>query len=171
MAEKKEKKAEKVAEKTTEKPAEKPAETPAVAKAEATDAPAAKPAKSDDFSASFEAKKRGKPVKQNVTDPEELSIDFEEDGKIVRKGIKKEILSKGAWTTVAYLFQDLNRKKNEFGNPKVSITRYKKVNKIYQFQKEFTLSSSVQAKQFIDAIQKWITDGSLPVSAEGEEEG
>jgi hypothetical protein len=142
----------------------------------ATAAPAAtdKPAKSDDFgagfSSGFEAKKRGKPVKQNVTDPDELSIDFEEDGKVVRKGIKKEVLSKGAWVTVAYLFQDLNRKKEIWGPPKCSITRYKKAKGIYQFQKEFTLSSAVQAKQFVDAVQKWLTDGSFPVSAETEEE-
>ena len=182
MAEKKETKS-----KTTEKAkalAEKAVEAvakPAVAPAEAAKpaeaaAPAAadKPAKSDDFgagfSSGFEAKKRGKPVKQNVTDPDELSIDFEEDGKVVRKGLKKEVLSKGAWVTVAYLFQDLNRKKEIWGPPKCSITRYKKAKGIYQFQKEFTLSSAVQAKQFVDAVQKWLTDGSFPVGTETEEE-
>jgi hypothetical protein len=151
-------------------PAEKLADAAKPADAPVTD----KPAKSDDFGAGFtsgfEAKKRGKPVKQNVTDPDELSIDFEEDGKVVRKGIKKEVLSKGAWVTVAYLFQDLNRKKEIWGAPKCSITRYKKAKGIYLFQKEFTLSSAVQAKQFVDAVQKWLTDGSFPVGAETEEE-
>ena len=187
MAEKKETKtkakelAEKAAEKlAAAKPADKPAvaakpAAPAVAEAaKPADAAAEKPAKSDDFgagfSSGFEAKKRGKPVKQNVTDPDELSIDFEEDGKVVRKGLKKEVLSRGAWVTVAYLFQDLNRKKEIWGPPKCSITRYKKAKGIYQFQKEFTLSSAVQAKQFVDAVQKWLSDGSFPVGAETEEE-
>jgi hypothetical protein len=157
---------------TTDKPAS--IDQPAASTIDATTSAADKPAKSDDFSSGFtsgfEAKKRGKPVKQNVTDPDELSIDFEEDGKVVRKGLKKEVLSKGAWVTVAYLFQDLNRKKEIWGPPKCSITRYKKAKGIYQFQKEFTLSSAVQAKQFVDAVQKWLTDGSLPVGAETEEE-
>ena len=176
MAEKKAAKATKTVEKAKELAA-KAVEAAVVAEPTAADVPATVEAakegiaaKSADFSSGFESKKRGKPVKQNVTEPDELSIDFEEDGKVVRKGIKKEVLSKGAWVTVAYLFQDLNRKKEIWGPPKVSITRYKKVNKIYQFQKEFTLSSSVQAKQFIDAIQKWITDGSLPIGTETEGE-
>src|SRR5262252_5307187 len=100
-----------------------------------------------------------------------MGIDFEEDGRLVKRGVKKELLSKGAWVTVMYLFQDLNRKSGEFGPPKISIARYKKSNKIYQFQKEFTLSSAAQVKQVVEVLQKWIADGSLPTgTAESEEE-
>lgn len=181
MAEKKGEEKKATAAKAAPKAEEKAAKETPKAEAPKTDGAKTESAKSDfepsaksDFEpADSKAKpgsKRGKPVKQNVTEPDELSIDFEEEGKIVRKGLKKEVLSKGAWVTVVYLFQDLNRKKNEFGPPKVSITRYKKFNKVYQFQKEFTLSSAAQAKQFVETIQKWLSDGSLPADAGGGEE-
>ena len=41
---------------------------------------------------------------------DELTIHYEEDGKILRKELAKEVLSKGSWTTIMYLYQDLDRK-------------------------------------------------------------
>jgi hypothetical protein len=124
----------------------------------------------DDLSAGS-SKKRAKPVQQNIGEVENLSVDMEEDGKLVRKGIKKEVLaSKGAWATVMYLFQDLDRKKGEFGAPKVSVVRYKKSNKVYLFQKEFTFGSTAQAKLFSETVLKWLDEGVLPKNSESEEE-
>lgn len=153
--------------------------SPAAAAPAAPAAPAAAPAvpaaptaaAGDDFSSGFQSARRGRPVKQNVTDPNELSLDFEEDGKLVRKTIKKVVMAKGAWVRVVYLYQDLNRKKNEFGPLKVSVALYKKAKSIYQFQKEFSFSSAVMAKQVAEIIQGWLADGSLPLAAEGDEEG
>ena len=44
---------------------------------------------------------------------DELTIHYEEDGRVVRKEIAKEVLSKGAWTTIMFLYQDLDRKTDE----------------------------------------------------------
>jgi hypothetical protein len=156
-------------ESATDKKGSAVAPEPAAPAAAAPLAPAA--TAGDDFSAGFQSARRGRPVKQNVTDPNELSLDFEEDGKLVRKTIKKVVMAKGAWVRVVYLYQDLNRKKNEFGALKVSVALYKKAKSIYQFQKEFSFSSAAMAKQAAEIIQAWIADGSLPLAAEGEDEG
>ena len=57
---------------------------------------------------------------------DELTIHYEEDGKILRKEVAKEVLSKGSWATIMYLYQDLDRKTEEYGKQKVSIRRYQK---------------------------------------------
>ena len=57
---------------------------------------------------------------------DELTIHYEEDGKVLRKEVAKEVLSKGAWATIMYLYQDLDRKTGEYGPRKISIRRYQK---------------------------------------------
>ena len=36
---------------------------------------------------------------------DELTIHYEEDGKVLRKQIAKEVLSKGSWTTIMFLYR------------------------------------------------------------------
>ena len=57
---------------------------------------------------------------------DELTIHYEEDGRVLRKEVAKEVLSKGSWATIMYLYQDLDRKTGEYGQQKVSIRRYQK---------------------------------------------
>ena len=46
---------------------------------------------------------------------DELTIQYEEDGQVLRKQLDKEVLSKGSWTTIMFLYQDLDRKTGEHG--------------------------------------------------------
>ncbi|MFH1566959.1 MAG: hypothetical protein ABIL09_03100, partial [Gemmatimonadota bacterium] len=57
---------------------------------------------------------------------DELTIQYEEDGQVLRKQLAKEVLSKGSWTTIMFLYQDLDRRTGDYGAPKVSIRRYQK---------------------------------------------
>jgi len=63
-----------------------------------------------------------------ATDVDELTIDYTEDGQLVSKQLDKIILTKGAWSTILYRFQDWDRKKEEYGPEKYSIRRYQKRN-------------------------------------------
>ena len=84
---------------------------------------------------------------------DELSIEWQdENGTLVRKQIEKEVLTRGSWTTIMYLFQELDRKTEEFNPPKVSIRRYQKRSGSFREQSKFTISSG---KQIIDVLQKW----------------
>ena len=89
---------------------------------------------------------------------EEVSYNYEDEGKLVRKEMKKEVLTKGAWATVMFLYQELDRKTEQWGPPKVSIVRFKKSGGVYRKQSSFNISSEKQARQIVDVIEKWYTE-------------
>jgi hypothetical protein len=89
---------------------------------------------------------------------DELSISYTEDGIEVVKELDKEILSKGAWSTVIFKYQDWNRSKGEYGPDKYTIRRYQKRNGEYMPKSKFNISSKDQAKSIIAALEKW-TEG------------
>ncbi len=86
---------------------------------------------------------------------DELSISYTEDGIEVVKELDKEILSKGAWSTVIFKYQDWNRSKGEYGPDKYTIRRYQKRNGEYMPKSKFNISSKDQAKNIIAALEKW----------------
>ncbi len=89
---------------------------------------------------------------------EDLTIDYEENGQVVRKTLDKHVLTKGAWSTVAFLFQEADRKTGELSAPKVSIRRYRKQNDQYRQQSHFTISSANQAHMVADMLLRWFPD-------------
>jgi len=94
-------------------------------------------------------------VADNVDD---LTVDYEEDGKLVSRQLDKEILTKGAWSTIIFRYQDWDRKKEVYGPDKYSIRRYQKRNGQYQQKSKFNISSRDQAEKIISALQKWMED-------------
>ena len=93
-----------------------------------------------------------------ATDAEELTVDFTEDGQLVSKQLDKVILTKGAWSTILYRYQDWDRKKEEYGPDKYSIRRYQKRNGEYQQKSKFNISSRDQATKIMNALQGWMGD-------------
>lgn len=87
---------------------------------------------------------------------DELTITYEEDGIETVKELDKEILTKGAWSTIIFRYQDWNRSKEEYGPDKYSIRRYQKRNGQYQQKSKFNISSKDQAEKIIAALQQWI---------------
>ena len=98
---------------------------------------------------------------------EEVSYNYEDEGKLVRREMKKEILTKGAWATVMFLYQELDRKTEQWGPPKVSIVRFKKSGGVYRKQSSFNISSEKQARQIVDVIEKWYAEVGPQAAAEG----
>jgi hypothetical protein len=66
------------------------------------------------------------------------------------------MLTKGAWSTIIFRYQDWNRSKEEYGADKYSIRRYQKRNGQYQQKSKFNISSKDQAEKIIGALEKWI---------------
>jgi len=89
---------------------------------------------------------------------EELTITYEEDGVVLSKELEKQVLTKGAWATVMFLYQDLNRQTGEFGPNKVTIRRYQKRDGSYLPRSKFNISSLDQARKIIEALQKWTVE-------------
>lgn len=89
---------------------------------------------------------------------EELTIQYEEGGTVTVKELDKVVLTKGAWATLLFKYQDLNRQTDEFGPDKYSIRRYQKRNGQYSPKSKFNISSADQAKKIIAALQGWIDE-------------
>ena len=90
---------------------------------------------------------------------DELTIHYEEDGQVLRRQLDKEVLSKGSWTTIMFLYQDLDRRTGEYGHEKVSIRRYQKREGTYLQRSKFEISSPAQARAVRDRIEGWFGDG------------
>lgn len=91
-----------------------------------------------------------------ATTVDELTIRYEEDGIETVKELDKVVLTKGAWSTILYRYQDWDRRKEEYGPEKYSIRRYQKRSGEYQQKSKFNISSKDQAKAIIEALQGWI---------------
>ena len=91
-----------------------------------------------------------------ASDVSEITVKYEEDGVVIVKELDKVILSKGAWATVIFRYQDWNRTKGEYGPERFTIRRYRKLNNEYRQQSKFNISSTDQAMKIINALQKWV---------------
>ncbi len=89
---------------------------------------------------------------------EDLTINYEEDGVLVVKELDKVILSKGSWATVLFRYQQWEKAKNDYGQDRYSIRRYRKMDDEYRQQTKFNISSKDQAQKIIEALQKWIKE-------------
>lgn len=89
---------------------------------------------------------------------EELTIAYEEDGVETVKELDKKVLTKGAWATLMYRYQEWNRTKEEYGPDKYTIRRYQKRNGEYQQKSKFNISSKDQALSIIAALQDWTAE-------------
>ncbi len=90
---------------------------------------------------------------------EELTVTYEEDGIEVIKELDKAVLSKGAWATVLYRFQQWEKAKSAYSADKYIIRRYQKVNGEYRVKSKFAISSVDQAQKIVDILSGWIAEG------------
>jgi len=86
---------------------------------------------------------------------EELTVNYEEEGILVVKEIDKEVLSKGAWTTILFRYQDYDKGTQEFSPDKFTIRRYQKRNGQYLAKSKFNISSIAQAQKIIEVLTRW----------------
>jgi len=89
---------------------------------------------------------------------EELTVSYEDGGVETVKELDKKVLTKGAWATVIYRYQDWNRTKEEYSADKFTIRRYQKRNGEYQQKSKFNISSEKQAREIISALQEWLAE-------------
>ncbi len=93
-----------------------------------------------------------------ASEVESLTIDYEEDGVERVKELDKRVLTKGAWATLIFRYQQLEKDKNgveSFSDDRYSIRRYKKQNGEYRQQSKFNISSPDQAKKIVEILTEW----------------
>ncbi|AHE66421.1 hypothetical protein [Legionella oakridgensis] len=89
---------------------------------------------------------------------EELTIAYSENGVETIKELDKHVLSKGAWTTILFRYQDWDNKKQMYGPVKYSIRRYQKRNNQYWQKSKFNISSEEQARKIISVLSNWLEE-------------
>lgn len=90
------------------------------------------------------------------TSPEDITIEYEEAGQILIKEVDKVILSKGAWTTLLFRYQELVPETGDYGPDKYAIRRYQKVGGEYRQKSKFNISSPDQARKIVDTLSRWL---------------
>lgn len=90
--------------------------------------------------------------------PDEISIEYEESGQILIKELGKAILSKGAWTTILFRYQELDSDTGEYGPDKYAIRRYQKSDGEYRQKSKFNITSPDQARKIVDALSGWLAE-------------
>ena len=68
------------------------------------------------------------------------------------------MLSRGAWATVIFRYQDWDRRKGEYGPDRYTIRRYQKRSGEFQQKSKFNISSRDQALKVIEALGKWTSE-------------
>jgi hypothetical protein len=104
---------------------------------------------------------------------EELTYDAEEDGVLVRRQLERVVLGGGAWATVMFLYEELDRATGTFRAPKISVARFKKFRGAYRRHSAFTLASIAQARALTDTFERWFEkmEATAPEDASEEDRG
>ncbi len=86
---------------------------------------------------------------------DEITINYEEDGVQVVKELDKVVLTKGAWSTIIFKFQQWEKGKEKYSEDKFTIRRYRKMKGAYSQQSKFNISGRKQAGQLAEILKKW----------------
>ena len=89
---------------------------------------------------------------------DDLTVNYEDEGLLVVKQTGKEILTKGAWATIMYRYNNWNKSSGEYGKDMYTIRRYQKRQGTYIPKSKFNISSTDQAKKIISALEGWIKE-------------
>ncbi|MBA3537344.1 MAG: hypothetical protein H0T84_12180 [Tatlockia sp.] len=89
---------------------------------------------------------------------DDITIAFSDEGVETTKELSKHVLSKGAWTTIMFRYQDWDKTKQVYGPVKYSIRRYQKRNNQYWQKSKFNISSEDQARKVIEVLTGWLAE-------------
>ena len=87
---------------------------------------------------------------------DELSYDLEENGVLVRRDIGRKVLRRGPWSTVLFLYEELDRETLTWRPAKIAVVRFQKWRGSYRKHSSFQLSSEAEAKELLDVIVDWL---------------
>jgi hypothetical protein len=98
---------------------------------------------------------------------DEISVDWkDENGQHLVRQVKKEVLTSGAWSTIMFMYQDLDKKTGEFGPKKIRVARYQKRAGKFIPKSKFNISSANQAKRVMEIIQNWLPEMDEKIDSE-----
>ncbi|MCB0266307.1 MAG: hypothetical protein R3C41_22665 [Calditrichia bacterium] len=87
---------------------------------------------------------------------DEITIDWEEDNILKVKELDKVVLTKGAWSTILFRYQQWDDAKEHYSADMYTIRRYRKSQGVYRQQSKFNISNAAQAQKIVEALTQWI---------------
>jgi hypothetical protein len=75
--------------------------------------------------------------------------------ELVRE-LDKVFLTRGAWSTIVFRFQDRARAEAEWSPVKYRVARYKKSGGVFRAQSKFNISSAEQARALMEILAGWL---------------
>ncbi len=98
---------------------------------------------------------------------EDLTVNYEENGRPLVRETDKVILTRGAWATVLFRYQEWSEADQGYRPEKYVIRRYRKMNNEYRVQSKFVISSRDQARRIVDALSGWLAGDEKAAVQEG----
>jgi hypothetical protein len=89
---------------------------------------------------------------------DDLTVSYEEEGQFLVEELDKEVLTRGAWTTILFRYREMNRTSGEYGPDKYTIRRYRKMRDEYRQQSKFNISSRDQARKIVETLNRWLEE-------------
>lgn len=89
---------------------------------------------------------------------DDLTVDYTEGGVRLVQELDKEVLTRGAWTTVVFKYREWDGGRGEYGPERFTIRRYQKRSGRYQQRSKFTISSADQARKLIGILDRWVDE-------------
>lgn len=93
-----------------------------------------------------------------ASEANDITINFEENNILKVKELDKVILTKGAWATIMFKYQQWDAKNEKYGDDCYTIRRYQKRSGNYMQKSKFNISSKDQAGKIIEVLQTWIAE-------------
>ena len=86
---------------------------------------------------------------------DDITIEYIEGDITTLKVLDKVVLTKGAWTTIMFKYEEWDKRKETYGPVKYSIRRYQKKNNEYRQKSKFNISNKEQALKIVDILTNW----------------
>jgi hypothetical protein len=93
-----------------------------------------------------------------TTTIDDITISYSENDLETVKELDKCILTRGAWTTILFRYQEWDNSKQAYGPTKYSIRRYQKRNDQYWMKSKFNISNDQQAEKIIEVLKDWLKE-------------
>jgi len=91
----------------------------------------------------------------HTADLDELTYDLDEDGALVRRQLERVVLTRGAWSTVLFLYEELDRRTGAFRPPRAAVVRFQKVRGGYRKHSAFVVGSADEMGVLLSTLGRW----------------
>lgn len=93
-----------------------------------------------------------------IPDIDDLVLEYDEEAGIEELG--RRVLSRGSWTSVAFLVKTRRSPEASWEGPFLWLHRYQKVPQGWKLASRFHTTDKAQLEQLLEAIQEWNLIGS-----------